>query len=91
MRLKILGTEVALPTSAGTAITVGGATEVRLMHDAQGNTSHLVTITDGQNSPTTVATFSMSPAEALVIRKLPTQKIYAGNDDIRAVAVSYIS
>ena len=89
MRLKILGTEVALPTSAGTAITVSGATEVRLMHDAQGNTSHLVTITDGESSPTTVATFSMSPAETLVIRKLPTQKIYAGNDDIRAVAVSY--
>jgi len=91
MRLKILGTEVALPTTSGTATTVGGAVEVRLVHDAGGNQTHLITITDGEASPTTVATFSMTPSESLVIRKLPTQKIYASNDDVRAVAVSYQS
>jgi len=91
MRLKILGQEVALPTTANGATTVGEAVEVRLVHDAGGNTTHLVSITDGAASPTTVATFSMTPSESLVIRKLPTQKIYAANNDIRAVAVSYQS
>ena len=91
MRLKILGTEVALPITANTATTVDGAQEVRLVHDEQGNTTHLITITDGEATPTTVATFSMPPGHVMVIRKLPTQKIYASNDDIRAVAVSYIS
>ena len=89
MRLKILGTEIALPTNTGTASTIGGATEVRVMHDAGGNTSHLVSITDGAATPATVATFSITPGESLVIRKLATQKIFASNDDVRAVAVSY--
>lgn len=91
MRLKILGQEAALPTTANTATDVSGASEVRLVHDAQGNTTHLVTITDGAATPATVASFSITPGESVVIRKLPTQKIYASNDDVRAVAVSYIS
>ena len=91
MRLKILGTEAALPTSSGSATTVGGATEVRLVHDAQGNTTHLVTIIDGATPANTVGTFSITPGDSLVIRKQPTHKIYASNDDVRAVAVSYIS
>ena len=74
MRLKILGIEAALATSTGAATTIGDATEVRLFHDAGGNTPHLVSITDGEASPTTVATFSMTPGESLVIRKLAAQK-----------------
>ena len=89
MRLKILGTEIALPVTTGAASTIGGATEVRLFHDAGGNTVHLVSITDGAATPTTVATFSIAPSESLVIRKLATQKLFASNDDVRAVAVSY--
>lgn len=91
MRLKILGQEVALPTTANTATDVSGAVEVRLVHDAQGNTTHLVTITDGAATPATVASFSITPGESIVIRKLASQKIYASNDDVRAVAVSYQS
>ena len=91
MRLKFLGIEAALPTTANTATTVGGAVEVRLVHDAQGNTTHTVTITDGAATPATVSSFSITPGESLVIRKLPTEKIYASNDDVRAVKVSYIS
>jgi len=89
MRLKILGQEAALPTTANTATTVNGATEVRILHDAGGNETHLVTITDGEATPATVASFSMTPGTTIVIRKLPTQKIYAANNDVRAVAVSY--
>lgn len=91
MRLKILGQEIALPVSAGTASTINNATEVRLMHDEQGNTTHLVTITDGATSPTTVASFSLAPGQSIVIRKKASEKIYASNDDVRAVKVSYIS
>ncbi len=91
MRLKILGQEIALPTTANTATSLGNATEVRLIHDMGGNTTHLVTITDGAATPATVASFSMTPGESLVIRKLPTEKIYAANDDIRAAKVSYVS
>ena len=91
MRLKILGQEIALPTSAATAVTVNDATEVRLMHDEQGNITHLVTITDGAATPATVGSFSLAPGHSVVIRKLPTEKIYASNDDIRAVKVSYIA
>jgi hypothetical protein len=89
MRLKILGIEETLATSTGAASTIGGATEVRVFHDAGGNTTHLVSITDGAATPATVATFSIAPSESLVIRKLATQKIFASNDDVRAVAVSY--
>jgi len=91
MRLKILSQEIALPVTAGTASTINGATEVRLIHDEQGNTTHLVTITDGAETPATVASFSMTPGQSLVIRKKSTEKIYASNDDIRGVKVSYIS
>ena len=91
MRLKILGTEAALPVTAATAVTVDDATEVRLVHDEQGNTTHLVTITDGAATPVTVGSFSMPPGASLVIRKLPTEKLYASNDDVRAVKVSYIA
>ena len=89
MRLKILGIESALATSTGAASTIGGATEVRIVHDVGGNTTHLVSITDGAATPTTVATFSITPGESIVIRKLATQKIFAANNDVRAVAVSY--
>lgn len=89
MRLKFLGTEAALPTSSGSASTFSNAIEVRLVHDEQGNTTHLVTILDASGA--TVATFSMPPGNTLVVRKEPTHKIYASNDDIRGVAVSYIS
>jgi hypothetical protein len=91
MRFKILGQEVALPTTANTATSLNSAVEVRLVHDLGGNATQLVTITDGEASPTTVGSFSITPGESLVIRKLPTQKIYASTDDVRAVAVSYIS
>ena len=91
MRLKILGIEAALATSTGAATTIGNATEVRLFHNAGGNTPHLVSITDGAATPTTVATFSITPGESLVIRKLATQKIFASNGDVKAVKVSYIS
>jgi hypothetical protein len=89
MRLKILGIEATLATSTGAASTIGGATEVRIIHDAGGNGTHLVSITDGAATPTTVATFGITPGESLVIRKLATQKIFASHDDVRAVAVSY--
>lgn len=89
MRLKILGIESALATSTGAASTIGDATEVRIVHDVGGNTTHLVSITDGAATPTTVATFSITPGESIVIRKLATQKIFAANNDVRAVAVSY--
>lgn len=91
MRLKILGIEAALPTTEGASTTLGGATEVRLVHDAGGNSPHLITINDGAATPVTVASFTMTPGESIVIRKLPTQKIWASNNDIRGVAVSYIS
>ena len=91
MRLKILREEIVSPTTDITASNVNEATEVRIVHDSGGNTSHLITITDGAETPATVASFSMAPGESLVIRKLPTQKIYSSNDDIRLVAVSYIS
>jgi len=91
MRLKILREEIVSPTTDITASNVNEATEVRIVHDSGGNTTHLVTITDGAETPATVASFSLTPGESLVIRKLPTQKIYSSNDDIRLVAVSYIS
>jgi len=89
MRLKILGTEAALATTAGSASNFSNAKNVRLVHDATASTTHLVTITD--SSGTTVATFSMPPSDAIVVSKEPTQKIFASNDDIRGVAVSYVS
>lgn len=91
MRLKILREEIVSPTTDITASNVNEATEVRIVHDSGGNTTHLVTITDGAETPATVASFSLTPGESLVIRKLPSQKIYSSNDDIRLVAVSYIS
>jgi len=91
MRLKILREEIVSPTTANTATSINEATEVRIVHDSGGNTTHLVTITDGAETPATVASFSLTPGESLVIRKLPSQKIYSSNDDIRLVAVSYIS
>lgn len=89
MRLKFLGTEILLPTTAELASNFNNAREVRLIHDEQGNTTHLVTILNSTGS--TIATFSMPPGNVIVVRKEPTHKIYAASDDIRGVAVSYIS
>lgn len=87
MRVKILGTEIALPVTSGTATTLNGATEVRLIHDQGGNTAHLVTILDSADA--TIGTFSMTPGEHIVIRKRNTDKLFASDNDIRAVSVSY--
>jgi len=91
MRLKILGIETALPTTANTATTVGGATELRLIHDAQSNATHLVTILNNASPAVAVGSFSITPGTSLVIRKDTSFKVYASNAEVRVVAVSYQS
>lgn len=82
--LKLKGTQAACPTTTGAASTFGSATCVRLINT--GVASHLVTLeqTDG----TDIGTITLAVGESVLLKKNPTDQIFAANAGVLGVAVS---
>ena len=78
-----IGAEVALPTTVETASTIGGQRRIRLVNTAGSN--HTVTIVSSDN--TVKGSFTMGNHETTIIHKAHTDKVYADNAAVRAVAI----
>jgi|TARA_R110002074_G_scaffold250166_1_gene421908 hypothetical protein len=82
--LKLKGTQAACATTTGAASTFGSATVVRLINGT--TAAHLVTLeqTDG----TDIGTVTIAAGESILLKKFPTDQIFAANAGVLGVAVS---
>jgi len=84
-RFKPLTTEVASPTTSGTASDVSTANVVRAVNTA--TTTALVTLTTSDG--VTVGTFTLAPNESVYIDKDKSQKVFAAAATVRLTSVTY--
>ena len=82
--IKLKGPQAACATVTGSASTFGSATCVRLINGT--TTAHLVTLeqTDG----TDIGTCTIAGGESILLKKNPTDQIFAANAGVLGVAVS---
>tara|TARA_R110002074_G_scaffold200265_1_gene368205 strand:+ start:563 stop:823 length:261 start_codon:yes stop_codon:yes gene_type:complete len=83
--IQLLGTEAACGTSSGAASNFGGTSAVRLINTT--TAVHLVTLEEAGG--TDIGTFTLGGGASEVIRKLPTDKIFAANAGVLGVAVGF--
>jgi hypothetical protein len=81
MSIRLLGSEAACGVNVGAASTFLDATDVRLVNS--GSTVRLVTVANAAD--TTLATLSLAGAESVILRKDPTDQIFAANAEILGV------
>ncbi len=86
MVYRIRGTEAALGTSTGAASNFSCAKYVRLVNTGASTTRYLVTLE--QSDGTDIGTFTLSGGEELVVKKDPTDQLFAANASVLGVAVS---
>jgi hypothetical protein len=79
--IRLLGSEAACGVNVGAASTFLDATDVRLVNS--GTTVRLVTVAN--SADTTLATLSLSGATTVILRKNPTDQIFAANAEILGV------
>ena len=86
MNLVVLqGTEAVCGTNTGGASNFGGASAVRLINT--GTAVHLVTLE--QADGTDIGTCTIAPKEVVVLKKAPTDKIFAADAGVKGVAVGF--
>ena len=91
--LKVIGEEIDVPTTTGTATSFTQAKRVRLINTA--STNRVITIVETQ-SGTTVGTFTMAPFVAgggdgdIVIEKEYTQCVFASGASVKGVSVGIV-
>ena len=78
-------TEAALPTGTGTATNVGTSEFVRLHNTAATGTEYLVTLE--QSDGTDIGTFSLDGSDTVIIKKEPTDQLFAANAAVLACSV----
>ena len=78
MSIRFLGPEAACATSVGSASTFLNALDVRLVNS--GSTNRLVTIAN--SADTTLATFTIAAGEVSIVRKNPTDQIFAAHAEV---------
>ena len=85
MPLRLLGAQIAAPTTTGAASTVSSA-KVVLVQNISG-TTYLVTLeqTDG----TDIGTFNIAPNSSVQLEKAPTDKIFAANASVKLTPIAY--
>ena len=81
MSIRLLGSEAAFGVNVGAASTFLDATDVRLVNS--GTTVRLITIANAAD--TTLSTLSLSGATTVILRKNPTDQIFAANAEILGV------
>jgi hypothetical protein len=83
--IRLLGTQAACGTLTGTASTFGNSNAVRLFNS--GTAVHLVTLE--QADGTDIGTISLNAKAEIILRKSPTDKIFAANAAVLGVAVGF--
>ena len=82
-------TEAALGTSTGAASNVGTSEFVRLHNIAATGTEYLVTLE--QSDGTDLGTFSLDGSDTVIIKKEPSDKLFAANAAVLACGVRVVS
>lgn len=86
MNLVVLqGTEAACGDSSGTASNFGNASAVRLFNG--GTTPHLVTLEE--SGGTDIGTLTLGAKDVVVLKKSPTDKIFAADTGVKGVAIGF--
>jgi len=83
--IRLLGTQAACGTLTGTASTFGNSNAVRLFNG--GTAVHLVTLE--QADGTDIGTISLNAKAEIILRKSPTDQIFAANAAVLGVAVGF--
>jgi len=78
-------TEIASPTTSGTATTVSDADIVRAVNTT--TSAHLVTVLD--ENDTTIGTMTLVGGQTEFIKKRDTDKIFAANAGVRLARTTY--
>ena len=81
MSLKLLGAQTACGTNVAGASTFGGAPNVRLFNS--GSTIRLITVANAADA--TLATVSLAGGEVIVLKKSPSDQIFAAHAEILGV------
>ena len=82
-------TQAALGVNTGAASNVGSSEFVRLYNSAAAGTEHLVTLEE--SGGTDIGTFSLDGSDTVIIKKNPTDKLFAANAAVLACGVRVIS
>ena len=85
-RTLILGAEIALPTTTGTATSFTEASVVRLINND--TSAHLVSVVETQ-SGTAVGSFTMPAGSVEFLEKQYTYCIFAANANVRGTKVGF--
>ena len=83
-RTKIIATEVAMPTTAGTASSISNATCVRLYNGS--GAAATISLDTGVGAGNTV-TFTMATGDVEFLQKLSTDVIWASAATVKAAKV----
>ena len=83
--IRIIGTQTACGTTTGAASTFGNSNAVRLFNG--GTAVHLVTLEEADG--TDIGTISLNAKAEIILRKSPTDKIFAANAAVLGVAVGF--
>ena len=82
-------TEAALGVNTGAASNIGATEFIRLHNTAATGTEYLVTLE--QSDGTDIGTFSLDGSDTVIIKKNPTDQLFAGNAAVLACGVRVIS
>jgi hypothetical protein len=82
-------TEAALGVNTGAASNIGTTEFVRLHNTAATGTEHLVTLEESDG--TDIGTFSLDGSDTVIIKKAPSDKIFAADAAVLACGVRVVS
>ena len=82
-------TEAALGVNTGAASNIGTTEFVRLHNTAATGTEYLVTLEEAGG--TDIGTFSLDGSDTVIIRKAPTDQLFAANAAVLACGVRVVS
>ena len=82
-------TQAALGTNTGAASNIGTTEFVRLHNTAATGTEYLVTLEEADG--TDIGTFSLDGSDTVIIRKAPTDQLFAANAAVLACGVRVVS
>ena len=82
-------TEAALGVNTGAASNIGTTEFVRLHNTAATGTEYLVTLEEADG--TDIGTFSLDGSDTVIIRKAPTDQLFAANAAVLAYGVRVVS
>ena len=85
---KPITTEAALGTNTGAASNVSSSEFVWLLNTAATGTEYLVTLE--QADGTDIGTFSLDGSDTVIIKKAPTDQLFAANAAVLACGVRVV-